>query len=142
MGTIEQLSIFLENKSGRMNQVLDILSSGEINIITATVADTSEYGILRMVTSDNKRAIDTLKSSGVSANISKILAIDSSSDIASVAKNLGLLAENGIGVEYMYCVSSGGKTVLLIRASDLDKAVQVARSSQMTLLSYEEFIAR
>lgn len=142
MGTIQQLSIFLENKSGRLNQILDILSGADINIIAATVADTSEYGILRMVTSDNQKAIETLKSGGVSANISQVLAIDSSSDIASFAKDLRLLAEGGVDIEYMYCFSTSSKTILLIRASDLERAVVVAKECGVKLLDYEHFIER
>ena len=88
---IQQLSVFLENKSGRLNEILDILGKANIRIIAATVADTSEYGILRLITSDTAHAIKLLKEANVSANTSDVIALTCDSMAGTFAKELNIL---------------------------------------------------
>ena len=90
---IQQLSVFLENKSGRLNEILDILGKANIRIIAATVADTSEYGILRLITSDTAHAIKLLKEANVSANTSDVIALTCDSMAGTFAKELKYFAK-------------------------------------------------
>ena len=73
--TISQISVFVENKFGRLNEILSFLSKENIRIIAATVADTTEYGILRLITTNQHKAFQLLKAQGVSANLSDVLAV-------------------------------------------------------------------
>ena len=93
---IQQLSVFLENKSGRLNEILDILGKANIRIIAATVADTSEYGILRLITSDTAHAIKLLKEANVSANTSDVIALTCDSMAGTFAKELKYFAKESI----------------------------------------------
>ena len=90
--TIKQLSVFLENKSGRLNEVLGILGQADIRIIAATVADTSEYGILRLITSDTAKAYEVLKANRVSAQQSDVVALTCNSTAAEFAEQMDYFA--------------------------------------------------
>ena len=98
---IQQLSVFLENKSARLNEILDILGHADIRIIAATVADTSEYGILRLITSDTQTAYKLLKENKVSANLSEVIAISCDSLAGDFATKLKCFSEHGINIEYL-----------------------------------------
>ncbi len=99
---INQISVFLENKFGRLNEILAILSEENIKIVAATVADTSEYGILRLLTSDQQRAYSLLKGSNVSANLSEVIAIAIEPCIGSFSSAVSYFTTAGIDIEYMY----------------------------------------
>lgn len=86
--TVNQISIFLENKYGKLCEILELLSAANIRIIAATVADTSEYGILRIIVSDPERAYEVLKNNNVSANLTDVLAIATDSNASSFAQTL------------------------------------------------------
>ncbi len=126
METIKQLSVFLENKSGRLNEILSILGEHNVSIIAASVADTSEYGILRVITSDTEEAIKALKESKISANISEVIAIGCDSVASAYAQELAKLAHESICIEYMYSFSCKGKAILIIRTSNNEQALVAA----------------
>lgn len=86
--TIKQLSIFLENKSGRLTEILDILGKADIRIIAATVADTSEYGILRLITTNTTKALELLKTENIGANLSDVIALSCDSQANEFSKQL------------------------------------------------------
>ena len=134
MKTIQQLSVFLENKFGRLNEVLGLLGESHIRIVAAMVADTTEYGILRMITSDTARAVKVLRGAGVSANISEVIAVHCGSEAGSFAHDLGKLAEEGVSIEYMYCFSHNGDAVLVLRPNDQQKALAAITKHALRLL--------
>lgn len=138
MNTIKQLSIFLENKSGRLNQILGILGEHDIDIIAASVADTSEYGILRMITSDTDKALDALKSANVSANISEVIAIGCESKAKAFAAELGCLSEESICIEYMYTFSCQNQSTLIIRANNNALAIEAAKKHGINVLTQQD----
>lgn len=138
MEAIRQLSIFIENKFGRLNEVLDILAKGDITVIAATVADTSEYGILRMITSDIDSAIEILKKAHISASISEVVAIESSRDVASFAKTLKMLSQEGVSIEYMYSFSVGDKANLIIRTHNQQRLLSAIERHSIKLISCEQ----
>ena len=94
--TVNQISIFLENKYGKLSEILALLAEERIRIIAATVADTSEYGILRIIVSDPQKAYKILKENNVSANLTDVLAIVTSSCAGSFANTLSYFTKSGI----------------------------------------------
>lgn len=125
--TVNQISIFLENKYGKLCEILELLSAANIRIIAATVADTSEYGILRIIVSDPQRGYEILKSNNVSANLTDVLAISTDSTASSFAQTLSYFTKAGVSIEYMYCFSLNGKSILILKTNNRNAAREVIR---------------
>ena len=131
---IKQLSIFLENKSGRLTDVLDILGEKNINITALSIADTSEYGILRLIVSDPEAAYDLLKSQNFSVNLNEVLSIATPNEAGALAKALNLLSNEGISIEYMYAFSQGEKSLIVLRTNDQEKTIEILQKHKMELI--------
>ena len=132
--TIKQLSIFLENKSGRLTEVLETIGKEKINITALTIADTSEYGILRMIVSSPEKAYKLLKEKGFSVNLTDVLSIKTPTEAGSFAKALRIFSDEGISVEYMYAFSLGSTAVIVLRTEDRDKALKAIQKNKMDLI--------
>ncbi len=130
--TIQQISIFLENKFGRLNEILSLVAQENVRIIAATVADTSEFGILRIIVTDPQKAFQTLKANRISANISDVFAILTDSIPGQFAGTIECFTRAGISIEYMYCFSTHTKGVLVLRVNDSDAAREVIRRKGLT----------
>lgn len=131
MMVIRQLSVFLENKPGRLCAATDTLAKEGINISALTVADTAEFGILRMIVDQPDRAKEVLNAGGIVVRISKVLAIAMDDAPGGAGGILHLLSEAGLNVEYMYaCVGRlSGKALMVVRTDDLEKATEVLHGS-------------
>ncbi len=140
MMTIKQLSVFLENKSGRLNEILDILGKADIRIIAATVADTSEYGILRLITSDTARAYEELKSHSVSAQQNDVVALTCRSMADVLATQLRSFAQEGLSIEYMYCFSIRERAFMILRTSDSAQIEKVVSKYGLSIITEKEFL--
>lgn len=136
--TINQISIFLENKFGRLNEILSFLSKENIRVVAATVADTSDYGILRLITSNQIKALQLLKENGVSANLNTVLAISVDSSIDKFAETIQYFTKAGISIEYMYCFSINQKAILVLRTNNINAANEVIRRYGLNNLSEAE----
>lgn len=137
---IKQLSVFLENKSGRLNEVLDILGQADIRIIAATVADTSEYGILRLITSDTASAYEVLKEHRVSAQQSDVVALTCNSKAGVFASQINSFAKEGLSIEYMYCFSIRDKAFLILRTSDNARVDEIAQHYELSIITEQELL--
>ncbi|HIX85913.1 MAG TPA: acetolactate synthase [Candidatus Parabacteroides intestinigallinarum] len=138
--TVNQISIFLENKYGKLSEILTLLAKEHIRIVAATVADTSEYGILRIIVSNPQKAYQILKEHNVSANLTDVLAIVTSSDAESFATTLSSFTKAGISIEYMYCFSNHEKTVLFLRTNNRDNAREVIRRQNIGYLCENDLV--
>ncbi|MDR2138978.1 MAG: acetolactate synthase [Tannerella sp.] len=138
--TVNQISVFIENKYGKLCEILTFLASEQIRIIAATVADTSEYGILRLIVSDPQRAFLLLKENGVSANLTEVLAIVSQSSAEGFARTLCCFTRSGLSIEYMYGFSLNGKSILILRTSDREAAHEVIRRQQLEYLTENDLM--
>ncbi len=138
--TINQISIFLENKFGRLNEVFAILREENIRVIASTVADTSDYGILRIITTNQQKAYQTLIQNKVSANMNEVLAITMDSKIGQLSTSIEKFTQAGITIEYMYSFSFNQKSVLVLRSNNMKEANEVARKNNMNTLSEAELI--
>lgn len=132
---IKQLSIFLENKSGRLTEVLQTLGEEKINITALTIADTSEYGILRLVVSEPEKALQVLKERQFSANLTDVLSIATPSEAGSFARALRLLSDEGISIEYMYAFSMGKKAAIVMRTENIPATIEVMQKHKVELLN-------
>ena len=118
--TIHQLSVFVENKSGTLLQVLELLKDAGIQLIASTISDTVEYGIYRIM-----RAYDTLKQAGIAANLSDVFAIMLDNQPGCAADAIRSFSEAGIGISYLYSFLLSGKGILVFRTDDAEKTYQV-----------------
>lgn len=119
----KQLSVFMENRSGRLEDVLKTLAEHDINMTALSLADTSEYGMLRMVVSDAEKARNTLRENGFSASLTDVICVEVENESGSLLKKMERLLEAGISVEYMYAFSKGDQAMAVLKCTDLDAAL-------------------
>lgn len=136
--TIKQISIFLENKYGKLSEILHILSEAHIGIVAATVADTSEYGILRLIVTDADQALKVLKENNVTVNPTEVLAIATDGCACSFSNVMDFFTEAGISIEYMYCFSIDKKAILILRTNNPSDAYEVVRKHQLEYITADK----
>lgn len=132
---IKQLSVFLENKSGRLHQVFDILGNENINVSACSVADTSEFGILRMIVSDPDKARAALKEQKFSVNISEVISFATPNTPGALSKTLAIMSKAGISIEYIYGFSVGEKSFIVLRCDNIEKAITEFHRQEMELIA-------
>lgn len=132
--TVHQLSVFVENKSGTLLKVLELLKEAEIQLIASTISDTVEYGIYRIICSDPERAFQTLNNAGISANVSEVFAITLDNYPGRAADTIKSFTDAGIGISYLYSFLLGGKGILVFRTDDAEKTRQVITENKMSYL--------
>ena len=123
--TVQQLSIFVENKSGTLLKVLDLFKEAGIQLIASTISDTVEYGIYRIICSEPSRALETLKQAGISANVSDVFAIELDNIPGRAADAVRLLSKAGICISYLYSFMLSGKGILIFRTDNPQKTEEV-----------------
>jgi hypothetical protein len=135
---IKQLSIFLENKSGRLSEALSTLGDENINIKALTIADTAEFGIVRMIVSDPERGFSKLREKGFSANLVDVISIATPSECGSFANALKILSDENISIEYIYAFSVADKAAIVLRTEDTGKALEAIQRNNLELLGGNE----
>ncbi|MDR1724406.1 MAG: acetolactate synthase [Tannerella sp.] len=138
--TVNQISIFVENKYGKLCEILNLLADENIHIVAATVADTSEYGILRLIVSDSERAYKVLKKNNVSVNLTDVLAIETDSTLGSFVRTLSYFTQSGLSIEYMYCFSLRGKSILILRTNNREAAREVIRRNNLGYITENDLM--
>lgn len=132
---LKQLTVFLENREGRLESVTDLLAKNEINIACLALADTSEYGVLRLVVSDPDKAKAILKEEGYSSRLTEVLGVRLAQVPGSVSKLTKVLAAEGINIEYMYTLSSSKEFgSMILKVSDIEKAYEAVKNAGMELV--------
>ena len=133
---VEQLSIFLENKPGGLEQVTRILKDAEINIRTLSLADTTDFGILRLIVNDVDAAALVLKTQGLRVSRTTVVAVEVPDRPGGLHGILEVLSRNGINVEYLYAFveKSGQNAVIIFRFDDPDTAIEVLQKNGLTVL--------
>ena len=136
--TIRQLSVFIENKTGYLNQVLAVLARYNINIVALTVADTSDYGILRAIVSDPEKALEVLRAEQFSVRIHDILSLEMDAAPGSMSHILDLFTSADICIEYVYAFSFGSKSILMIRTDNREKSIEVILRNHLKSISEDD----
>ena len=125
--TIKQLSIFLENKTGRINDLTKILGKYGINMHAFSMAETPDFGILRLIVSDVDKAVDVLREANFAVMLTEVVCISCSNEAGALSSILEHLAAQDIFIEYMYAFAEGDKANVVIRPNDIDKCVDVLK---------------
>ena len=133
-GFVKQLTVFIENRVGTLEEVAQVLRDNEINIYSISLADTSEYGLLRMIVSDPDKGSKILKENGFSARTTDVVAVRLENKVGSLASLFGTLSEAGIGIEYMYAMATSKVGAMILKTSDGAKAVEVLKAAGFGLL--------
>jgi hypothetical protein len=131
---IKQLSIFLENKSGRLSEVTETLASAQINISAFSVADTADYGILRMIVSKPEQAEQLLKAKGLSVHITEVIGIVVPNEPGGLHRALQILSSEGISVEYMYAFALSDRATVIIRTEAVELTISAFQKHKMELV--------
>ncbi len=135
---IKQLSIFLENKSGRLTEVTEALASASINISAFSVADTADYGILRMIVSKPEQAEQLLKAKGLSVHITEVIGLVVPNEPGGLHRALQILSSEGISVEYMYAFALSDRATVIIRTEAVQQTITVLQKHKLELLRASE----
>ena len=137
---IKQLSVFVENQPGRLSEITDVLSGREINIRALSIADTTNFGILRLIVDHPSRAESALKEQGFTVSQTSVIGVGIEDRPGGLAEALNILREAGMDVEYMYdFVSHAEKTAyVILRVADNDAAEKVLRDHGIPILSGED----
>ncbi len=138
---INQLSIFIENRSGTLVKVLNLLKKSKIQIIASTIADTAEYGIYRIICNEPARACNELKAAGVAVALSDVFAIQLDNEPGCAADAVSIFSETGIGITYMYSFLLNGKGILIFRTDNPDKAREVILLNNLKYICEEDLNA-
>ena len=141
---LKQLSVFLENKPGRLRKACGILAENNINLITLSLADTEQFGILRLIVDDSEKAKLALDQSGFVAKITEVIAVEVKDQPGGLNDILKVEEEAGISVEYMYAftIKSGENAVLLFRFDDMDKAIHALQKAGFNVVAADEIQQR
>jgi len=137
---VKQISVFLENKEGRVAQVTQILSESKINIRALSIADTTEFGILRLIVDKPENAETALKDEGFTVSITEVIAISIEDEPGGLAKALELLHENKISVEYIYAFISktSHRANVILRVESCERAIESLESGGFLVLTANE----
>jgi hypothetical protein len=133
---VDQISIFLENKSGRLAEVTRVLGNAGINVRALSLADTSDFGILRLIVNDSAKAVDVLKKNQFTVSTTKVVAVEVSDRPGGLAHILDILQKENINVEYMYAFveRSSDNAVIIFRFDEIDKAIKTLTGKGITVL--------
>jgi hypothetical protein len=140
---VEQISIFLENKSGRLAEVTSTLASAGVNIRALSLADTADFGILRLIVNDSAKAKEVLKASGFTVGKNEVVALEVPDNPGGLSGILRLLDGAGINVEYMYAFvqRSGDNAIIIFRFDEIDHAIETLTKAGVRVLKGEEVYA-
>lgn len=140
---VQQISVFLENKSGRLAEVASILADADVNIRALSVADTSDFGVLRLIVNDTVKAEKVLKSRGFSVGKTDVVAVEVEDRPGGLYKILALLGRAGLNVEYMYAFvqQSQKNAVMIFRFDNIDEAVKLLLHNGLKVLNGQELYA-
>lgn len=131
---IKQLSVFLEDRSGRLTDLTQILAEHEINIAALSLAETADYGIVRMVVGKPDIAEKFLRQAGFSVRLTDVVCVNMPDRPGALHEVLKILADNAINVDYMYAFSNKEVALAVIRAADIGQVVDVLEKNEMELL--------
>lgn len=136
---VEQISIFIENKSGRLAEVTRILGEEQINIRALSLADTSDFGILRLIVNDVEKAKKVLKVKGFTVSKTEVVAVEVPDQPGGLSAILQALDRDRINVEYMYAFVErcGGNAVIIFRFDETDRAVEALSANSFKVLEGE-----
>ncbi len=141
---LQQISVFLENKPGQLKMACDRLAEAGLNMLTLTLADTKNFGILRTIVQDWERASEVLTEAGFAVNVTEVLAVEVPDRPGGLADILGPLEAAGLNVEYMYAFTFGrrDKAVMIFRFNNIDAAIAALQEAGVSMVEKVELYTR
>lgn len=138
--SVKQISIFVENQTGLLSEVTDLLAAGNINLRALSIADTSDFGILRVIVEDVEKAAEILREHGDTYTVTDVLAVKMDDKAGGLAAILRVLAAAGIAAEYAYAflLQNPGEACLIVRVADNDAAEAVLAEAGIGIATQEE----
>ena len=136
--TIKQLSVFLENREGRLDEVLKTLGANDVNIVALSLADTSDYGMLRMIVSDPVKGKAVLKEAGITSMLTDVVALRVPHATGSLSKAMHEIVQAGINVEYMYAFANGADASAVLKSDNPEKVVSVLKTAGFDVWEADE----
>ena len=138
---INQLSVFIENRTGRLDDVLEALKEADINIISLSLADSSDYGLLRMIVSEPAKAKEALKAKDFAAMLTPVLVVKLSHQVGQLQVLLSEICKAGIDIEYMYALATGTDDAsIVIKTADLEIAANILEQKGVELIRSNELV--
>ncbi len=134
---MKQISVFLENKEGRLFEVCDLLGKNNLNIRALSVADTADFGIVRMIVEDHGRAYQALKEAGFTVALTEVIAVEVPDEPGGLARVLEVLKDAKINVEYLYCFvgRSSNRAIDIMRVEKIEEATRILVEKGFNLLT-------
>ena len=132
---IKQIAVFLENQAGKASACCKVLKEANINLYALSIADTKEFGILRIITEDNERALEALKNAGYLCSEVDLVGVEVPDEAGALAQLLIALGEGGVGVEYMYSYAGvDGQAKIAFKTAAVEKAVEILKANGAKIL--------
>jgi hypothetical protein len=137
---LTQISVFLENRAGRLAEVARVLGNAKVNIRALSLADTSDFGIIRLIVDKVDEALEALRNHQFTANLTQVVAAEVDDRPGGLARILEVFQSAGLNVEYMYAFveKSAGGAVLVFRFEEIDRAIEVLEKNGIRVLTHEE----
>ncbi len=138
--TVKQISIFVENKEGRIKKAIDTLAKENINIRALSIADTTKYGILRLIVSDNEKAIEALENDGFIVKENEVILLSVPDEPNGLNSTLAVFDETGINLEYLYAFVSSktDKAIVVMRLENMEKAINALNKNNIKILDTQD----
>ena len=138
---VKQISVFMENQPGRLAEMASSLGNNGINIMALTVAESTDFGVIRMIVSDFDKAVKILKDKKFTVRETEVLAVEIPDEPGSLGKVMKTFADNRLNVEYMYAFVSRRQDALIVfRFDDPDKAINALKNTNVKVLTNEEVL--
>jgi len=137
---IKQISVFLENKSGRLAAVTRLLAEESINIRALSIADTSDFGILRLIVDKPEKAYEALKEAGFTVSLTEVLGVEMPDKPGGLSSILTIMEDENINIEYLYALigRAGDYAMVIFRVEELDKAMEILKNRGVSLVKEEQ----
>lgn len=136
--TIQQLSVFLENREGRLDDVLNVLAKKDVDIVALSLADTSDYGMLRMIVSDPHKGRAALREEGITAMLTDVVALRVPHATGSLSKAMHQIVEGEVNIEYMYAFANGTDAAAVLKSDDPARVIDILRGSGFDVYNADE----
>ena len=133
---VNQIAVFLENRKGRVGDFAKVLADNKIDLVSMSIADTKEFGILRAITRDNSKAVKDLREAGFTVTSSDLIGIEVEDRAGGLSEVLELLYIGGVEIEYLYSYArtEAKKAIIMLKVSDIQKAMAVIEKNNIKVL--------
>ena len=135
--SVKQISVFLENKSGRLAEVTKILGDGGVNLRALTIADTADFGILRLIADNTERSLKILEDGGFTARVTEVLGVEIPDRPGGLASVMDVFAKNDVNIEYLYVSleKNESNAIVIFKVENIQKGMKVLKANDFNMIS-------